>query len=233
MTLDGIVLDLDDTLFDTTRLLLPWADRRAVAAMRAAGLDLAEDAALARLLELRRASVVRTFAALAAERGADDACVAAGEDAWFVYDPPPMTLEPDVARALDELAEIAPLALLTMGDVMTQRAKVERLGLASRFAEVRYVPFHATGGKTAALSELIAHFGWKPARVVVCGDRPDADIRAANKNGCRGVLVRRAGGEFAAVATSGDDAPWKTISHVSELPALLRGLSRPAGLSPS
>jgi FMN phosphatase YigB (HAD superfamily) len=223
MKLDGIVLDLDDTLYDTTRLLIPWADRRAVAAMRAAGLDLDEETALARLLELRAAGVVRTFAALAAEHGADDACVAPGEDAWFVYDPPPMTLEPDVARALDELAAIAPLALYTMGDVMTQHAKVGRLGVAPRFAEVRYVPVHAPGGKTAALSELIAHFAWTPSRVVVCGDRPDADVRAGNRNGCLTVLLRRDGSEFAGVAPeSQDDLPWRTIAHVAELPALLR-----------
>jgi hypothetical protein len=35
--------------------------------------------------------------------------------------------------------------------------------------------------------------------------------------------VRRAGGEFAAVATEGDDAPWRTIGSVAELPVLLRG----------
>lgn len=224
MTLDGIVLDLDDTLFDTTRLLLPWADRRAVAAMRAAGLDLDEETALARLLELRAAGVVRPLAELVRERGADASFADVGEATWFAYDPPPMSLEPAVGRALDELAALAPLVVLTMGDVMTQRAKVERLGIAPRFAEVRYAPSHAPGGKTAALSELIVHFGWKPARVVVCGDRRDSDVRAGNRNGCVTVLVHRAGGEFAAVAPeSPDDVPWRTISHVSELPASLAG----------
>jgi FMN phosphatase YigB (HAD superfamily) len=223
VTPDGVVLDLDDTLFDTTRLLLPWADLRAVAAMRAAGLAMSEDAALARLLELRAAGVVRTFAALAAERGADHRCTAAGEDAWFVYDPPPMTLDPAIAAALDELRALAPLALFTMGHPATQRRKTERLGLARWFGDLRFVDFRAPGGKTAALASILADRRWAAPRVVVCGDRPDGDVRAANRNGCRAVLVRREGAEFANVAPeSPDDVPWRTISSVSELPALLQ-----------
>ncbi len=222
MTLDGIVLDLDDTLYDTTRLLLPWADRRAVAAMRAAGLGLDEETALERLRGLRGAGVVRPIAELVRERGLDPSMAEAGESTWFEYEPPPMSLDPSVSRALDELAAVAPLALITMGDVMTQRAKVERLDVARRFAEVRYVSAHAPGGKTAALSELIVHFRWNSSRVVVCGDRPDSDVRAANKNGCVAVLVRRDGAEFASVPASGDDAPWRTIASVAELPGLLK-----------
>jgi FMN phosphatase YigB (HAD superfamily) len=219
---DGIVLDLDDTLYDTTGLLLPWADRRAVAAMRAAGLTMEEDAALARIAALRRSGVARYWDALAQENGVDSACVAAGESIWFDYDPPPMTLDPAVDRALDALAAIAPLALLTAGHVATQRRKAERLFLAPRFAEMRFVDHRSPGGKTEGLAALLADRRWKPSRVVVCGDRPDGDIRAANRNGCRGVLVRRDGGEFAAVPTSGDDAPWRTIAGVAELPGLLR-----------
>jgi len=218
----GIVLDLDDTLFDTTRLLLPWADRRAVAAMRAAGLVLGEEAALRRLLEIRGAGVVRTFAALAAETGAPDSAVAAGEDAWFDYDPPPMSLEPDVAAALDELAALAPLALFTSGHPATQRRKAERLGLPARFADLRYVDFRGSDGKTEVLASILRDHRWDAARVIVCGDRPDGDVRAANRNGCVAVLVRREGSEFANVApASPDDVPWRTIASVAELPGLL------------
>ena len=221
---DGIVLDLDDTLYDTTRLLLPWADRRAIAAMCVAGLDLGEDEALRRLLELRRDGVVRTFAALAAERGAPDRSVAAGEDAWFDYDPPPMSLDPPVAAALDELAAMAPLALFTLGNVATQRRKVERLGIAPRFADLRFVDFRGADGKTEALASILRDQRWDASRVVVCGDRADGDVRAGNRNGCLTVLVRREGTEFANVApASPDDVQWRTIASVAELPALLRG----------
>jgi len=220
---EGIVLDLDDTIFDTTRLLLPWADRRAIAAMRAAGLALGEEEALRRLCELRGAGVVRTFAALAAETRAPDASVSAGEDAWFDYDPPPMLLEPSVAAALDDLAALAPLALFTFGHPGTQRRKAERLGLPALFADLRFVDFRGPDGKTEALASILRDHCWDASRVVVCGDRPDGDVRAANRNGCRAVLVRREGAEFANVApASPDDVPWRTIASVAELPALLR-----------
>jgi FMN phosphatase YigB (HAD superfamily) len=223
MRVAGIVLDLDDTLYDTTRLLIPWADRRAVAAMRAAGLALGEDAALARIAELRRAGVARYWDALCAEHGVGPDCVAVGEAAWLDYEPPPMELEPAVARALDELGAMAPLVLFTMGHPRTQRRKAERLGLAARFADMRFIDSRAGAGKTETLASILADHGWPAADVVVAGDRVDGDVRAANKNGCRAVLVRRAVSEFAGVApASPDEVPWRTIESIADLPALLR-----------
>ena len=222
MRVAGIVLDLDDTIFDTTGLMLPWADRRAVTAMRAAGLRLGEEAALSRIAELRRAGVARYWDALAKEQGVDAACVAACESAWFDYDPPPMELEPAVARALDELAAIAPLVLFTQGHPRTQRMKAERLGLPARFADMRFIDFRGPVGKTETLASILADHRWPAEDVVVAGDRPDNDVRAANRNGCRAVLVRRSGGEFADVApASPDDVPWRTITSLADLPALL------------
>lgn len=222
MRLDGIVLDLDDTLYDTTRLLLPWADRRAAAALRGAGLAVTDDEFLRRVTADRLAGVW-SFARVVAALGGAPSHAALAEEVWLVYDPPAMRLEPEVARALTELASLAPIALLTSGDPGTQRAKVDRLGIAARFADLAFVPRDAPGGKPAALAAQLARLGWDPRCVIVCGDRPDADIRAANRNGCRGVLVRSAGSEFAAAKpTTSDDVPWRTIERVAELPALLR-----------
>ena len=130
--LDAIVLDLDDTLYDTTGLLLPWADRRAAAAMREAGLPFEEDEVLRRIRSLRAGGSVGFFAEIARAAGVPASCAEAGEAAWLVYDPPPMELDDDVESALDELATLAPLALLTTGHPATQRKKVERLGIAGR-----------------------------------------------------------------------------------------------------
>jgi FMN phosphatase YigB (HAD superfamily) len=223
MQVAGIVLDLDDTIYDTTRLLIPWADRRAVAAMRAAGLRLTEERALARIAELRRDGVARYWDALAREEGVDAAGLAACESAWLDYDPPEMALAPDVGRALEALAAIAPLVLATMGHPRTQRLKAERLGLAERFADMRFIDFNGPVGKTETLASILADHRWPAESVVVAGDRPDSDVRSANRNGCRAVLVRRAGGEFANVAPqSPDEVPWRTIESLAELPALLR-----------
>ena len=162
------------------------------------------------------------FAALAREHGAGDCCVTAGEEAWFAYDPPPMALDAAIDAALGVLARVAPLALLTSGHPRTQQGKIDRLGLAPRFETLRIVVHRDAGGKTAALAGLIAERRWDPSRVVVCGDRPDGDVRAGNRNGCLTVLVRRKGAEFANVATaSPDDVPWRIVGSVTELPLLL------------
>lgn len=219
--LDAIVLDLDDTLLDTTGILLPVADRRAVRAMRAAGLALEEDAACARVTELRRAGRGGSvFRDLAAERRAPEPAGAAGEDAFFRYEVPPLDLDPRVARALDRLALFAPLALLTLGVPRTQRRKLEELGIDGRFVDREFVDLFGGGTKTAGLARLLDRHGWRAERVVVVGDSLAGDVAAAVANGCPGVLVR-AGGERAHDVAPEGVRPWAAVDHVDELPALL------------
>lgn len=222
--LDGIVLDLDDTILDTAGLLVPVADRRAIAAMREAGMEADPDAAHDLLRALRRDGVENLFGELARRLGAPEACGAAGTHAFFRYEVPAISLEPEVEAALEELARMAPLALLTAGVGTTQRQKVARLDLAPLFVECVFVELGSPGGKEPPLRDLLARRGWTPERVVVVGDRPASDVRAGNAAGCRTVLVRRAGGEFAEHApASPADEPWQTITSLAELPGLLRG----------
>lgn len=224
--LDAIVLDLDDTLYATSVHLLPWADRRAAVAMRHAGLALAEAEILGRIAELRAAGSTSVFQDLVRAAGGPAICAEIGQSAFLVYDPPPMTLDDDVARALDALQAMAPLALLTGGDPGTQRRKLERLGLARRFVAERFVASCAPGAKAGPLREILEERGWRADRTVLAGDRLDGDVRAGNRVGCLTVHVRPGSGEFAGVvATSPDDVPWRTIAHVRELPALLRAAS--------
>lgn len=219
----AIVLDLDDTLYDSTGRLLPHADRRAAAALAASGLRAPTDAVLSRIAALRAAGCRTIFEEIVREHGGDLAWAAAAASAWDTFDPPPMRLDDDVAAALDELARIAPLALLTAGDPETQRAKIERLGIGPRFVACRIVDRRGSAGKTEALAELLGELGAARERTLVAGDRPDADVRAANRNGCVAVLVRSEGGEHAGVRPeSPDDVPWRTIRHVRELPAVVR-----------
>ncbi len=219
---DAIVLDLDDTLFDTARLLVPQADARALAALRAAGLALDEDAARAALRALRASGAARPFVELARTHGVPTRDETVGEDAFQRFEVPAIRLDERVGRALDRLHAACPLALLTAGDVATQQAKVERLALRPWFTELVFVATDARDGKTPALRALLARRGWEPSRVVVVGDRPSTDVRAGNALGCRTVLVRAPHGEYAAQrVVEPHDVPWREIAHVAELPALL------------
>ncbi len=233
--LDGIVLDLDDTLLDTTTLLVPAADRRAAAALRSAGAREDDDAIVARFHACRAAGSPTAIQDVGAALGVDPAGCERALRAFleFADSVPPLALTPAVAAAFDELAALAPLALLTQGHRPTQQAKIDRLAIASRFECVVIVDGLVADAKVGALERLLHERGWRAEQVVVCGDRPTSDIRAANRNGCRGVLVRREGSERAGErANSPSDEPWRTLVCVEELPALLQreglaGVSRP------
>ena len=220
--LDAVVLDLDDTILDTSGLLVPVADRRAIAAMIGAGLDVDAVSAAETLDILRRDGIEDLFGELARRHSASQECATAGTTAFFDFDVPPIALEPEVEAALEALQRIAPLALLTAGVERTQRQKVARLDLEPLFVECVFVGLGAPGGKAPALRALLERRGWDARRVVVVGDRPASDIRAGNAVGCRTVLVRRAGGEFAAAdATATCDRPWRQVESLAALPALL------------
>lgn len=222
MNLDGIVLDLDDTVFPTTRVLVPVADRLAVRAMQRAGLAVTPQRALAVIARLRGLGVgERLFEKLAAAVGAGPEVAAAGRRAWFGYDVPEIELPGDSARALDELAAMAPLALLTLGIPATQRRKIERLGIAGRFAHVVIVDRDGVATKTDALADLLRTTAWRPSRVVVVGDGPSTDIRAGNVNGCLTVRVRGEGENAAVPAEGPGDVAWREVESIDELPALL------------
>ena len=225
MQLDGIVLDLDDTLLDTTGLLLADADRRAIEAMRAIGFPMPIDEAQAHITSLREAGqATGVFAHLAKEVGADPAWGEVGELAFFDYDVPPLKVDPRVETALVELAEHAPLALLTLGVPRTQQQKIRRLGIEPWFAVIRYLDYTLGHDKAAALRALLAELDWEARRVVVIGDSVKTDIHAANTNGCLSILVN-SGGERSCEQPSADtEHPWHICGHVSDVPSLLASL---------
>jgi putative hydrolase of the HAD superfamily len=223
--LDAIVLDLDDTLLDTTGLLLPDAERRAVRAMRAAGLPFTETDALTRLAAHRSAGDAASAFRRLAEAGTGDdraahALSAIGERAFLDYTVPPLRLHPRVDTALDDLSTFAPLALFTLGVPDTQRAKVARLGLGPRLCDVVYVDVRTASTKTLGLASLLERNAWTAARVVVVGDSLTSDVAAAVELGCPAVHVRSRG-ERAHDRTAADAAPWRSVDHVDEVAAIL------------
>ena len=223
---DGVVLDLDDTLLDTTALLLPAADLRVAATLVARGAAAAKDDVVRELEALRAAGEADALVAAVERLGGTGADREAAAAAFFAYEPRRLELDPVVDEALTELAGLAPLALLTFGDPATQRAKIEGLGLGPRFALCRVVGRGAAGGKTAALRELLAERKWRPARTVVCGDNPRSEIRAAIECGCVAVRVRREGAEFGAVAARvPSERAAHEVHHVAGLVPIVRRMA--------
>lgn len=213
--LDGVVLDLDDTLLDTSGLLIPVADRAAVSE-----LQLEPAAAVAELARLRDAGSDDPLGTLAQNHDCSAAQLESARQAWLDYEVPPLELSGTVVEVLDALAVRLPLALLTQGVPRTQWSKIRRLSLEPRFVECVVVPPGVVGGKFPALRSLLQRHRWAPERVVVVGDRLASDVRAANACGCLAVHLRRGEGRLDRPANAAD-RPWRTIDDLRELPALV------------
>jgi putative hydrolase of the HAD superfamily len=89
--------------------------------------------------------------------------------------------------------------LLSTGHPPTQRRKIETLGVGDLFDEVVLDDVFVRSSKRRLLQDLLRRRGWVPASVLVVGDRPGSEIRAALDLGCRALRIR--GGEFAEVPT--------------------------------
>lgn len=213
----GIVLDLDDTLLDTTGILIPHADRRAIELL---GPQSPTDA-LSQLRSLRAEGVTDPIAELGRLQAVPRDRIERARSVWFDYDVPPLELDPRVDVALQELSSIAPLALLTQGVERTQRAKIARLGIAGRFEAVVVVTSAERHAKADALRALLGRLGRQPQRVVVVGDRLASDIHAANACGCRGIRVLAGEGRFDRPTTR-LEMPWAEVEHVDQVAGLLR-----------
>lgn len=123
-------------------------------------------------------------------------------------------LYPDVADCLDLLGD-RPLGIISNGDGLQQRKKLERMGIAGRFAVVAISEdTGAAKPETAIFAHACGLAAADPADCVYVGDRAETDAQAAETAGLLGVhLDRRSEGGFAP----------RRITSLAELPALLGG----------
>jgi len=191
----AVVLDLDDTLFDTSGTLIGPANREAAAAMIGAGLTGTIEAVARRRMALSRAHpsddpdalTVRSFGL----EGRDDVA-AAGRRAFYSRTIRSIEPFPETIGVLESLAGRVELCLLTTGSPATQQRKVDLLGIERFFAEVVLVDI-AAENKLDALASLQRRRGWASDDVVVVGDRIDREIAAGRRLGM--WTVRMAHGE--------------------------------------
>lgn len=202
-----VVFDLDDTLYDCYRQRVLAAHRYACQKMLRAGPALRQRASLERLLHLRvqlfhqernLMTLDRRLLARLDLRGSEARRLAQiGRKAYFSYPVRKLRLLPDTLPTLRRLHRSGVrIFIVTAGILRIQRAKVRVLGLA-RLPFIREILF--TGltrgrGKVKHLRRVL-RYEPNPRRILVVGDRPDSEIRAANQLGL--WTVRRRGGEFA------------------------------------
>jgi FMN phosphatase YigB (HAD superfamily) len=204
-----VVFDLDDTLYDCYRQRVLVAHRYASKKMLAAGLRRSTGRRLTiasvfrlRLRLFREERNLDTLdrrlcARLGLQGKLAERIARVGYKAYFTCPVGRLRLLPDSLPTLQRLHRCGVrLFILTAGDLSVQRTKVRKLGLdrLPYVQQVFYTGLRMGRGKIQRLRQVL-RYEPNPEKVLVVGDRPDSEIRAARELGMR--AVRRVGGEFA------------------------------------
>ena len=134
----------------------------------------------------------------------------------------PIRLLDGVQQAVEELARVFPLILLTKGDLLDQETKLARSGLGTHFTGVEIV----SEKDAAVYSRVMARHGIAPERFVMVGNSLRSDILPVLAAGGHAVYVpydvtwihERVTPEALA------DVQFHQVEHIRELPDLLRRL---------
>jgi FMN phosphatase YigB (HAD superfamily) len=204
-----VVFDLDDTLYDCMRQRVLAAHRYASRQLLDAGLRrrFGRRLSLDRLWRLRlrlfreERNLATLDARLLARLGVAGPLARRlarlGPKSYFSLPVGKLRLFPDALPTLRRLHRSGVrLYIITAGHQRIQRAKVRALGLRRLpyLHAIYYTGLLAGRGKRAYLHRVLRREP-DPRRVLVVGDRPDSEIRAARQLGM--WTVRRRGGEFA------------------------------------
>ncbi len=192
-----VVLDLDDTLVDTTRELVPAANREAARALIAAGVP----GPLCRCERLRARFLLRgrqddPDRATCRALGADESVAEAGRRAFYERSRAlrrrgELWTIPGARTVLAELRARHAVVLLTWGHPATQWAKIRSARLDGSFDEIVVVDRGAGGGKLEALRALLQRHRRAADEVLVVGDGWEHEIRAGHRLGAWTCWVRR------------------------------------------
>jgi HAD superfamily hydrolase (TIGR01509 family) len=167
----AVFFDLDDTLIDTRRRLLPAALQRVASATGIAPERL--DATGKRIEE-----VLRFVGGLTpAQRDAAKA-------AWYAPVVPELEPLPGAREVLEELRGRLLLVLVTRGDPARQRRKIEKCGLGPCFDEIIIRPFEAPGSKRDDFARVMDAHGLAPERCAVVGDDLRDELQHGTDLGC-------------------------------------------------
>lgn len=220
MKYKSLAFDLDDTLLDTSGLLVPEASRQACEAMIAAGLQ----CSLAECMSLRRSmaadhSHTEIFAHIANRFGATQKGKAIHDALNQFYNPAiPATL-PLLPGSLENILNLKSkynLFLVTMGSLKTQQLKIQALGIAEHFQKIYILNGFLGERKESAFRDIIHCASHQPQELLSIGNRLSSEIRDGKKIGAD-TCYFAFGEHLGEAPLYPEDRPDFTISHHQEL----------------
>lgn len=133
----------------------------------------------------------------------------------------PVELLDGVADALPRLADLAPVVLITKGDLLHQEAKIAASGLGEHFAGVEIV----SEKDSATYARVLARYGVPPGRFVMIGNSVRSDVLPVLELGGAAIHVPGEYGWAHEHAERPIDSPrCRGVSRFADVPACLREL---------
>ncbi|MGZ3775146.1 MAG: HAD hydrolase-like protein [Pseudobdellovibrionaceae bacterium] len=186
-TMRSIAFDLDDTLLDTSGLLVPMASRRACEAMIAAGLRCELNDCLKMRQDLAsNLSHTEIFMQILEHYGTNQKGKAvhdALEEFYNPYVPETLPLMPEALENLQTLQTQYNLFLVTMGAPETQAKKIKALGIAHHFKKIYILNGFIGEKKDSAFRDILNSQGHQPHELLSIGNRLSSEIRDGKRVG--------------------------------------------------
>ena len=183
-----LVFDLDDTLLDTSGLIIPQAVENSCKAMLDRGLQCSMPECLEMRANLAKGmSHTKIFAEIADRYGCKDrdgAVQAAIHEFYNPAVPAHLPLLPGAMENLEALKSKYSLYLVTAGTNEAQEKKVAAIGVAHYFKKVFILESVSGAKKDQAFREILELEKIHPKELLSIGNRLSSEIRHAKLCGC-------------------------------------------------
>ena len=222
--LRAVVFDLDDTLFDCSGSLVEASRLRAAEALVAGGLPMTVPQAveLQERLSDTHGPYFMVFDEIGRRYGLDEEALDAAFRAYHSEEVGEIAPFPDVIPTLRLLKKQGILRLLlTVGHHRRQDAKLRKLRLRNEFDEVLVNDLDRGALIHECLRYFLTKYNLDAGEVLVVGDRPAAEIRAANELGMLTARMMQGRFRLAEPRDQFEVAHYR-LSHVFQVPTIVR-----------
>lgn len=184
-----IAFDLDDTLLDTSQILVPMAARRACLAMLENGVPGDVDSCLewraGRASSMTHKEIFESFIQKQNCLTPDLALQAAMKAFYNPEVPPRLPLMEGAEENLRVLGVRYQLYLVTSGEPAAQMQKVTALGIETLFQKIYLINNFKNETKQMAFEDIIARENIRPEELLSIGNRLSQEIRYAKVCGAQ------------------------------------------------
>ncbi|WP_413585422.1 HAD hydrolase-like protein [Bdellovibrio sp. HCB274] len=216
----SIAFDLDDTLVDTSGLLVPMASQRACEAMIAAGVCVSLEECMTIREELAaNLSHTEIFTKIVNQFGTNQPGKAVHDALEEFYNPEVPSVLPLLAGATENLLHLKEhynLYLVTMGSFDAQVEKIKALGIEKFFKKIYVLNGFIGEKKEAAFLDILAQEKHPAAELLSIGNRLSSEIRDGKRVGATTCYFAH-GEHVGEEAVYPEDTPDYTITQHKDL----------------